>query len=132
MIEKLGKTVEFISEQREGFSGNSELFRGSELLAGDIERLETLCHWSASAPLSGRQVSPHNTSFTVANPIVTSAERSNCSSTDCQSAKAIPPPIILRGYIYIYIYIIQYILTALYIYMKQYIFNCNLVDIRRQ
>jgi len=49
--------MEFMAEQREGFSEIPELFRGSELLAGDIERLETLCHWSASAPLSGRQVS---------------------------------------------------------------------------
>ena len=57
LIEKLGETVEFISEQREGFSGNSELFRGSELLALDIGLHETLCHWSSSAPLSGRQVS---------------------------------------------------------------------------
>jgi len=44
MIEKMGETVEFMAEEREGVSEIPELFRGSELLAGDIERLETLCH----------------------------------------------------------------------------------------
>jgi len=57
MFERMGETVELTAERREGFSEIPELFRGSELLAGDIERLETLCHWSARAPLSGRQVS---------------------------------------------------------------------------
>jgi hypothetical protein len=57
VIEKMGETVEIMAEQREGFSGIPELFRRTEVLAGDIERLETLCHWSASAPFSGRQVS---------------------------------------------------------------------------
>jgi len=57
MFEKTGETVEFMAEQTEGVSGIPELFRGAELLAGDMERLETLCHWSASAPFYGRQVS---------------------------------------------------------------------------
>ena len=49
IIHKMGETVEFMAEQREGFSGIPEPFRGAEVLAGDMERLETLCHWSASA-----------------------------------------------------------------------------------
>jgi len=53
----MGENVELMAEQREEIRGIPELFRVSELLAGDIERLETLCHWSVSAPLSGRQVS---------------------------------------------------------------------------
>ena len=57
MIEKMRKTVEFMAEHKEGFSGIPEVIRRAELLAGDMERLETLCHWSASAPFSGRQVS---------------------------------------------------------------------------
>ena len=57
MIERMGENVELMAEQREEIRGIPELFRVSELLAGDIERLETLCHWSVSAPLSGRQVS---------------------------------------------------------------------------
>ena len=57
MFEKTGETVEFMAEQTEGVSGIPELFRGAELLAGDMERLETLCYWSASAPFYGRQVS---------------------------------------------------------------------------
>ena len=58
MIEKMVETVEFMAEeQRGGVGGISELFRGVELLAGDKERLETLCHCSAGSPFSGRQVS---------------------------------------------------------------------------
>jgi hypothetical protein len=57
MFEKMRETVELMAEQREGFSGIPEVFGGAELLAGDMERLETLCHCSASAPFSGRQVS---------------------------------------------------------------------------
>ena len=49
--------MEFMAEQWEGVSEIPELFRAVELLAGDIERLETLCHQSSSAPFSGRQVS---------------------------------------------------------------------------
>jgi len=33
-----------MAEQRDGVYEIPELFRGAELLAGDIERLETLCH----------------------------------------------------------------------------------------
>ena len=40
-------------EQREGFSGIPEVFRGAEVLVGDMERLETLCHWSDSALYCG-------------------------------------------------------------------------------
>jgi hypothetical protein len=36
-------------EQREGFSGIPELFRGAEVLAGEMGRLETVSYWSASA-----------------------------------------------------------------------------------
>ena len=64
MIEKMGENVELRVEWREGFSGNLEIFRGAELLAGDMERLETECHWSASAPFSGRQVSLTSQQFT--------------------------------------------------------------------
>ena len=53
----MGETVAFMAEQGEGVSRIPELFKGAELLAGDTERLETLCHCSASAPFSGRQVS---------------------------------------------------------------------------
>ena len=42
MIERMGETVEFMTEHREGVSGISELFRVAELLAGDMKRLETL------------------------------------------------------------------------------------------
>jgi hypothetical protein len=66
MIEKMGETVEFMVEQR-GFSGIPEVFRGAELLAGHMERLETLCHWSASAPFSGRHVSLTSKQFTYRN-----------------------------------------------------------------
>jgi hypothetical protein len=38
-----------MAEQRKGFSGIPELFRGAEVLVGDMERLETVCNWSASA-----------------------------------------------------------------------------------
>jgi N6-adenosine-specific RNA methylase IME4 len=61
VIEKMGETVEFIVEQTEGFRRMPEVFRGAERLAGDMERLETLCHWSASA---GRQVSLTSYQFT--------------------------------------------------------------------
>ena len=64
MIEKMGETVELKTEQREGVSRIPELFRGAELLAGDMERLETLSHWSDSAPFSGRQVSLTSQQFT--------------------------------------------------------------------
>ena len=49
IIHKMGETVEFMAEQKEGFSGILDPFRGAEVLAGDMERLENLCHWSASA-----------------------------------------------------------------------------------
>jgi hypothetical protein len=64
MIDKMVETVEFKAEQGEGVSGIPELFRGAELLAGDMERLETLCHWSACAPFYGRQVSLTSQHFT--------------------------------------------------------------------
>jgi hypothetical protein len=57
VIEKMGEDVEFVAERREVFSGIPEIFRGAELLTADRESLETLCHWSASAPFSGSQVS---------------------------------------------------------------------------
>ena len=64
MIEKMGENVELRAEWREGFSGNLEVFRGAEQLAGVMERLETLCNWSASVPFSGRQVSLTSQHFT--------------------------------------------------------------------
>jgi hypothetical protein len=45
--------MEFMAEQREGFNGIPELFRGAEVLVGDIELLETVCHWSATARYCG-------------------------------------------------------------------------------
>jgi hypothetical protein len=51
LIEKVGETVEFMTEQGEGFSGIPEVLRGAEVLVGDMERLETLCHCSASTPI---------------------------------------------------------------------------------
>ena len=56
--------LEFEVEQREGVNGIPELFRGSTPIAGDTVRLETLCHWSASAQLSGVQVSLTSQHFT--------------------------------------------------------------------
>ena len=53
IIHKLGDTMEFMAEQREGFNGIPELFRGAEVLVGDIELLETVCHWSATARYCG-------------------------------------------------------------------------------
>jgi hypothetical protein len=50
-IEKMGETVEFMAEQGEGFSGIPEVLREAELLANEMERLETLCHSSTSAPI---------------------------------------------------------------------------------
>ena len=96
------------AEQGEGVSGIPELFRGAELLAGDMERLETLCHWSASVPFYGRQVSL--TSLIEAIQNVTFADSNTCSSTVCQSAPVTHLLISLRGYkkikkYYIYIYI---------------------------
>jgi hypothetical protein len=41
--------MELMVEEREGFSGIPELFRGAEVLVGDMERFETLCHRSANA-----------------------------------------------------------------------------------
>jgi hypothetical protein len=38
-----------MAEQRKGFSGIPKLFRGTEVLVGDMERLETVCFWSVSA-----------------------------------------------------------------------------------
>ena len=64
MIEKMRETVEFMAEQKEGFGGILNVYRGAELLAGNMERLETLCHWSANAPFSGRQVSLTSQQFT--------------------------------------------------------------------
>jgi len=49
----MGQNVKFMAEQREGFSGIPELFRVAEVLVGDMERLETLCHYSASALYCG-------------------------------------------------------------------------------
>jgi len=46
-----------MAEQGDGVYEIPELFRGAELLAGDIERLETLCHWSTSAPFCSMQLS---------------------------------------------------------------------------
>jgi hypothetical protein len=75
MVEKLRGTVELMAERSEGFSGIPEFFGGAELLAGDMERLETLCHWSASAPFCGRQVSLTSQHFTY---------RSNSDSNFCR------------------------------------------------
>jgi hypothetical protein len=55
--EKMGETVELMAQQSERINRIPEIFRGVEVLAGDMERLETLCHWSASAQFSGKQVS---------------------------------------------------------------------------
>jgi hypothetical protein len=69
MFKKMGENVEFLAEQRDGFSGIPELFRGAEVLPGDMERLETLCHWSASAPFCVRQVSLTWQHFTYSNSV---------------------------------------------------------------
>ena len=42
-----------MAEQREGFSGIPELFRRAEVLAYDMERLETVRYWPASALYCG-------------------------------------------------------------------------------
>ena len=66
MIEKMGET---------GIHGGTERMiqryfgavRDAELLAGNIERLETLCHCSASATFAGRQVSLTSQHFAYRN-----------------------------------------------------------------
>jgi len=104
MIEKLGETVKFMAEQR-GFSEIPELFRGAELLPGDMEHLETLCHWSASAQFSRRCHLPRSTSLTEAIQIVTSSDTNTCSSTVCQSAAEILPLNCLHVYKCVNIYV---------------------------
>ena len=68
-------------------------------VARDMERLETLCHWSASALyLTDNCHLPHSSSLTEAIRIVTTADKNNCISTVRQSAPAILPLISPRVY----------------------------------
>ena len=68
-------------------------------VAGDMERLEALCNWSASLLyLTDNCHLPHSSSLIEAIGIVTTSDRKTCSSTVCQSAPAIPPIISPRGH----------------------------------
>ena len=53
IIHGMGDTMELMAEQRERFRRIPELFRGAEVLACDMERLETLCNWSVSSLYCG-------------------------------------------------------------------------------
>jgi hypothetical protein len=69
-----------MAEQRKVFSGIQEVFRGAELLAGDVERLETLYHESASAPFCVRQVSLTSQQFTY----ISNSDRNLCRQQQLQ------------------------------------------------
>ena len=104
MIEKMEETVEFMAEKRV-FSKIPELLRGSEMLAGDMKRLETLCHWSASAWLSGKQVSLTSKHFTYRNKSDRNFCRQEHLQFHCLPICSSDSPSYLSACVNIYIYI---------------------------
>ena len=106
----MGETVEFKAEQRAGVSGIPELFRGVELLASDMERLEHCATGQlVRRSLAGKCHLPRSSSLTEVIRIVISADRNTCSSTVCQFVAAIPllffDVMCMCIYMYIYMYI---------------------------
>ena len=127
MIEKMGETVEFMAEQREGVSWIPELFRGAELLAGDMERLETLCHCSASAPLSGRQVSLTSQHFTYRSNSDRNFCRQEHLQVHCLPICSSYSPLILRRYVYVCVSVCVCVCIYIYIYkiIHGQLISCN-------
>ena len=99
MFEKMGQTLEFMAEKREGFSRIPELFRGAELKASDMVRHETLCHWSASAPFFSMQVSLTSQHFAYRSNSNLNFCRQEHLQLHCLSICSSDSPLLsLRGY----------------------------------